>query len=162
MQFQSQVIRSYFVNVVLSVLPALIFSGIYASYASPTETGSTMLIVMGMIFAVSVALWILAAAINWAYFFFAGRARQAEDLQAALLANGYPTPNESENSAQDYLSRVSHDESLPMAVRFSAHGDRACFDFLRSSAMLQALLQFTFVYEDALRMVRLHRIKAAK
>lgn len=157
---QSKAIRNYIVGVCLSMVPILIVSGVIASFTSPRETGASMLFFIGVILGVSLALWIIGSIIGWAVFALFERERRAEDLHINLLKENFPTPSENESSAEDYFGVIAADESQPIKLRLSARGSKTIFEMLRTFGMMQPLFQLSMVSEDAMRLLRIHRIKA--
>lgn len=161
MNTESGAIRAYLLNLLLSFAPSVILAFGYALLANENLVGA-LIFVVGGIFVLTAALSILGSIISWTMFALFHRKTRAEDLQVALLSQDFPTPEEHEASAEGYLARIIEDEDLPSKVRLSAKADLACFSTLRTFAMIQNLWQMTLVYEDALRLLRLHRIRSQK
>lgn len=94
--------------------------------------------------------WILGRIVDALVFAFTGRRQMARFLVDYLRENGYPEPQEYEDSAEGYLARVVDDTKLPMKIRLKAAVELGTLATWRNLWQRGTANRIEIAYEDAL------------
>jgi len=99
--------------------------------------------ILTLLLAIKNALW------AWAVFHWHSRDKHQEKIANHFLEQGFPDPEEYEESAPSYLNRLRNDTNLPVEVRTAAAAEHGAYDAICGRGVLASVYTAT-IYEGAI------------